>query len=297
MERLWTDASGHGYCDTREIAPDGMTPRLEYGYGVWEGEQGKESSNWHELATIVMSVRQHIDELRGGKIHYITDNTVARSAVNNGKVKSPKLMEMVRELRLLQARGDIDIEAFHLPGKLIVAQGSDGGSRQVPYLGQLGSRPRSHDAYDPTAWPCFPLTGEVAALLDALQLEKQMEDCSEVRHWGTLDPAGRETYWHVRPRHAVVVLRWLLDAQLRQPRDTGFTVVTALADQRAWRPYIKHFRRRRRILMWVEGLGWVPHMVLQYQKGDGLMGKRAPLPEEHWNAEAGRWGKLGSASD
>ena len=126
LQRVWTDASGAGYCDAMAVPAEGELPKMAFGHGVWDQEQGLFSSNWHELATIVNSVARHLPNLRGAKVHYFTDNTTACAAVNSGVVSSPHLMKLVRELRLLQATGDVEVEAFHLAGKHIIKQGVEG---------------------------------------------------------------------------------------------------------------------------------------------------------------------------
>ena len=72
-----------------------------------------------------------------------------------------------------------------------------------------------------------------------------------------------------------LVLGWLLDAQLRMPADTAFTVVLAQANARAWRRAAKHFRSKTRVKVHVPGLGMVWHVVLRYERGDALLGKVA----------------------
>lgn len=294
LQRLWTDASAHGYCDTLEVPAKDDLPAMQFGYGQWHGEQAAFSSNWHELATIVMSVAHRLAELRGSVVHYVTDNTTACAAVNHGVAKSTQLMSLIRELRLLQARGDIAIEAFHMSGKLIIAQGSDGGSRQLPYLGQLGANPVPHATFDPTAWPCFHLHGELKTSAQWYRARPGVLDMSDCSAWADMgEVAGRDTYWHLRPRHVATVLRWLLDAQLRRPATTAFTVVVPLVNQRTWRKYLKHFRRQKRFLLDVPGVGRVAHWLLRYEAGDALLGKTPERACEHWDEATGRWADWG----
>ena len=293
LQRLWTDASGHGYCDTMAVPGEGWRPAMAFGYGVWDQQHGAFSSNWHELATIVISVAQHLQELRGSKVHYFTDNTTAEAAVNNGVVNSPELMDLVRELRLLQAQGDVEVEAFHLAGKLIVAQGTDGGSRQVPFLGQLGADPVGHDTYDPTAWPAFQLTGELGRAAANYRDREGVVVCSEPSSWPGFDPAGKDTYWHLQPQWVATVLSWLLEAQLRQPDATAFTVVVPMVSMRSWRKYLKHFRRKKRFKMEVEGLGTkVAHLLMRYEAGDAMLGKQGTRECEVWHDEKEAWEDL-----
>ena len=38
-------------------------PAMTFGYGVWNAEQAKYFSNWHELACVVMSLAQRLEEV------------------------------------------------------------------------------------------------------------------------------------------------------------------------------------------------------------------------------------------
>ena len=294
LRRLWTDASGGGYCETLAVpARDGL-PAMRFGYGQWSAEQSAFSSNWHELATVGMSLATRLEELRGCKVHYMTDNTTTAAGINNGALRSPKLMKIIREIRLLEAAGDVELEAYHIPGHHIVQQGADGGSRQHPYLGQLGAHPREHDTFDPVAWPLFTLCGDLLRQAHKWRARPHVLDATHPDTWAT-DVAGRDSFWHVRPSHGEFVFRKLLDAQLRRPADTAFTVIIPLLCTRPWRQYLRHFRRKRRLPLPVPGLGVVQHLVLRYEHGDGLLGK-APLRDaEGWVDVLEEWGDSGLA--
>ena len=95
---------------------------MAFTHGVWPDALAQFSSNWHELATIVHSIRTRALELRGAQVHYMTDNTTSVKAVNTGTVRSPQLMKLSRELKLLQARYNIGMEAIHLPGQMMMKQ-------------------------------------------------------------------------------------------------------------------------------------------------------------------------------
>ena len=288
LSRLWTDASGFAYSDTMEVPGQGEFPAMQFGYGVWNEEQSRFSSNWHELATIVMSVAHRIEQLRGSVVRYVTDNWCAAACCNKGNARSPRLMKLIRELRLLQAKGDIEIEALWVSGKTIIRQGADGSSRSQPNLGQLSADPVSHDTFDPMAWPAFELSGPLGVQAHRYRDAPGVVDMSRPRNWMALhDVAGRDTYWHLRPRHVAKALERMLDAQLRQPKSTSFTVVVPVVNLIKWRKYLKHFRRKVELPVHVEGLGIVKHWLLRYEAGDGLRGKRPLREEEKWNDDYG----------
>ena len=157
----------------------------------------------------------------------------------------------------------------------------------MPHLNQLGSDPVAHDTFDPTAWPAFRLSGEIEWWLSQYRQRPGVVVMSDVADWAWVDPAGQDTYWHLRPRHVAKVLALLLDAQLREPATTAFTVVAPWVNNRKWRKYLKHFRRKRTVKVAVKGLGNVAHLVMRYEAGDGLLGKCSRVSKSDWEQELG----------
>ena len=271
MHRCWSDASDYGFAESIATAETDHYPSMAFTHGVWPDSVAGHSSNWHELGTIVHSIRLRLEDLRGSNIHYMTDNATAVKGVNTGALRSPKLMKLIRELKLLQAKGNIGLEAIHLRGTMIIRQGADGASRQAPWLGMYSDSPSSHDTFAPVEWPVFGLNGSILDSLAVLN-ESHTQDGSDPLTWfPTMDIAGQDTLVHVRPCHVTHILEMLLDAQLRQPEDTAFTVIVPQVGMRTWSKYVKHFRRRESHEVHVEGLGKVKHWLLRFERGDGLL--------------------------
>ena len=70
----------------------------------------------------------------------MTDNSTAVKAINTGTVGSEQLMKLLRELKLLQAKENIGIEAVHLPGTMMQMQGTDQASRSMPFMGMYSGQ-------------------------------------------------------------------------------------------------------------------------------------------------------------
>jgi hypothetical protein len=280
LHRCWSDASDYGFAESLAVEGEGEIPRMAFTHGVWPEAVAGFSSNWHELATIVHSIRTRLDELRGSSVHYMTDNTTAVKAVNSGVVRSPKLMQLSRELKLLQARGNIGIEAIHLPGRLMIVQGTDGASRQAPWLGMYSGRPGEHDTFSPLDWPCFELNGDIEGAVAALRSVSTV-DMSDPARWLLPDTevAGQDTFWHLRPCHAVVAMEIMLEAQLRLGLSTSFTVVVPQVGVRAWSRFLKHFRHKKVFEVHVAGLGAVKHWLLRFEEGDAMLPRKQRTAE------------------
>ena len=272
LHRCWSDASDYGFAESVAVEEKGELPRMQFTHGVWPEDVAGFTSNWHELATIVHSIKTRLEELRGSTVHYMTDNGTAVRAVNTGTVSSVALMKLARELKQLEARGDIRVEALHLPGKMMIAQGTDGASRQTPWLGMYSGQPGQHDTYSPLDWPRFPLNGEIVQAIEEVRQEDTL-DISDPATWSTeLDTAGRDTFCHARPCHAAIAMELLLEGQLREGRTTSFTMVVPFQmGMSSWSRFLRHFRTKRVFRVRVPGLGEMKHWFLRFERGDGLL--------------------------
>ena len=105
LHRCWSDASNYGLAESIATEADGERPQMAFTHGVWPEALAGFSSNFHELATIVHSIKTRGEEIAGSMVQYHTDNTTAVKAVNTGCVRSPQLSKLARELKLLQASG------------------------------------------------------------------------------------------------------------------------------------------------------------------------------------------------
>ena len=281
LERVFTDASNYGYGMSKVMVVPGKgeLPSMQFSCGVWRGEVAPFSSNWHELMAIAMSLRHSLSELRGAVVYYVTDNNTACAALR-GSVRSPELMKIAREIKLLECVGDVTVESLWLSGKNIIRQGADGASRASPYEGQLGDRPVDHATYSPLEWPCFELEGEVREWARS-ERESAQEAYSRPSGWdGKYE--GRKTFWNLRPRHFEDAMDQLLGAQLVEPLNTEFSIVVPAVGVKAWSKYLKHIRQKREVAMHVEGLGVVRHWLLEYRAGDGRLrrGEAVEIPTE-----------------
>ena len=212
----------------------------------------------------------------------MTDNATAVKAINTGTVNSKQLMKLARELKLLQARGNIGIEAVHLPGSMMQLQGTDQASRSMPFMGMYSGKQGSHDLFAPVEWPIFGLNGSIVEEVGKLKTSAIADvSAPEQWYWGE-EMAGRDTYLHLRPSHVAPAMEILLEAQLRMGKTTAFTVVTPAVGMQEWRKYLKHFRRKEIHKVAVQGLGEVKHWLLRFEAGTGLLprGSSAEAEEE-----------------
>ena len=274
LHRLWSDASNYGFAEALAVEEHEGMPRMQFSHGVWPESVAPFSSNFHELATIVHSIKAHFETLRNTSVHFMTDNSTSVKAVNTGVVHSPQLMKLSRELKLLQARGNIGVEAIHLPGTMMMMQGTDQASRACPWMGMYSGKGGSHDLYAPTEWPKFALNGSIVEAL-AEWADTGVQRLETVDEWyRTAQLRGQDSHLHLRPCHVAPALERLLEAQLLEPATTAFTVVAPMVGLHKWRKYLKHFRRKEVHKVVVQGLGEVKHWLLRFEAGDGLLPRK-----------------------
>lgn len=287
LHRCWSDASNYGLAESMVANAEGELPEMAFTHGVWPEALAGFSSNYHELATIVHAVKTRGEDIAGSNVHYHTDNTTAAKAVNTGSVRSPQLSALARELKYLQARWDVGIEALHLSGVLIQKQGADGASRSCPWLGMFGGKGSSED-FSPMEWPCFRLRGEIVRDMNRFVTPSTVT-MNDPQTWFHTECAGIDTVWHLRPAHVARAMEVMMDAALRDPDHTSFTVVVPRVGMKKWSRYFKHFLYKQIYAMQVEGLGEVHHWVLRFEPGDGRRAKTQGMVEAHeWDVDGGK---------
>jgi hypothetical protein len=62
-------------------------------------------------------------------VFYFTDNIVTYFVMQNGSSSSPELHKLVRAAKLLELQLGCRIEVVHIPGRLMIVQGTDGLSQ------------------------------------------------------------------------------------------------------------------------------------------------------------------------
>ena len=120
------DASGLGFGSSFERS-DGIGYRI----GIWGYEESEESSNFREFRNVVESIEEEAarGRLNGSELFFFTDNSTVESALFHGTSSSPKLLELVIRMRLIETKYTLSLKVSHVSGKRMIAQGSDGISR------------------------------------------------------------------------------------------------------------------------------------------------------------------------
>lgn len=106
---------------------------------MWKGQWAPTvfafTSNWKELTTLVLTMEhlslEHSYEVRGTTLFYFTDNSATYWICQKGSSKHPHLHEQVVRIRSLETRMQCQLWVIHIPGKVMIQEGTDGLSRGI----------------------------------------------------------------------------------------------------------------------------------------------------------------------
>jgi hypothetical protein len=233
----WGDGSGTGAGGTMEIR-DGAepTPMLTW-MGTWSPSVQSFSSNWRELRTLYQTLlRQKSNSaLEGSTVFYFTDNLVSYFIMSSGSSTSPALHKLVLQIKRLEMYLCCHLEVIHVPGKLMIHQGTDGLSRglwMTPERTRWSSLKESSIALHsvPFGWPLAKWAESTIGLPHG----------TVEQHFGTLDPwsfdlvQNRWSIWTPIPEIARQALSFFLDCWVEQPMSTGAIFLVPQILQRTW---------------------------------------------------------------
>lgn len=167
----WGDGSGTGTGGTTEFyevseAEVQASPHMELWMGVWGAKSKDHTSNWKEARTILEALRRErgSDRLRGRMVFAMTDNLVSYYVINQGSSRSPHLHQLVMEIKAICQELGCQLEVVHVPGTIMIDQGTDGLSRGLwlaPERRVAGINQRLFDSvpYTPALgrWACQEL--------------------------------------------------------------------------------------------------------------------------------------------
>lgn len=123
-------------------------PKLDVWMGVWKGMVHSFTSNWRELRTLEITLQLELNNktnrVRNRRLFYFTDNQVTYDISHSSSSPIPELMKLITNIRLLELKLGCHLEVIHVPGVVLIDQGSDGFSR-----GLIPSSLATTSAYNP----------------------------------------------------------------------------------------------------------------------------------------------------
>ena len=230
------DGSGTGTGGTIQL-PD--CP-FEMWRGKWRPSVYIFPSVWKELATLretLLRIKEstHGKQASGTTLFYFTDNSGVYWIATAGSSKSQALHRLIGEIRLLELDLNIALQVVHVPGKVLITQGTDGLSRGV-WMSTL------HDIMDSTR-----LTQAIfdPAPFDPLLVWEYLPNWSHHyqswRHqtwnqqWTASLCMHQTTAWFPPPELASQLLTFILNTWVECPYTTEAILFVPRVMENAWR--------------------------------------------------------------
>ena len=217
---MFGDGSGTGTGGTF-VLPDKASLMWS---AIWSPVIYSFSSNWKELATLREALHRLLSHsnrssIVGTTVFYFTDNTVTYFIALSGSSKFPRLRALISEIRLLEIQLGILVEVVHVPGVVMIQQGTDGLSRGIwmsTYHSLMDERRLLQAIFDPITFDP-PLVWQFAPC-DANSTWKYMNWSIP---WDVRKCFDRLMVWCPPPEFARQVLTFLLNTWVERPATTS----------------------------------------------------------------------------
>jgi len=237
------DGSGTGTGGTIELPNSGLTMWM----GQWSTKVASNTSNWKELKTLLLVLQQlhqgpQAEEVRGVTLFYFTDNMVTYYIGAAGSSSTPALHDLIKAARNYELVLGCQLQVIHIPGKLMIRQGTDGLSRGVwstPLHGEVNQRDFTAALFAPVPleWPQVTRYASLVGLGD--------------KHWVFSpwdSPVMGDSLIHQYSVHcpppelARQTIVFLLEAWVESPSDTGALLFVPRVVPAFWHGLSKHIK-------------------------------------------------------
>ena len=232
----WGDGSGTGTGGT--IRRFDCETQRQMWMGQWLPAIVHHTSNWRELRTLHLTL-QHLhaapdaDRLRETVVFYFTDNSTTYFIVNKGSSKFAPLQTLVYEIKILEVQLGIFLEVVHIPGRIMIVEGTDGLSRGL----WIDRATAASTVVMSEVFAPLPYSPELHGWVRG-ELGLQPGVPLLHRHWSQLQMDDlhlhRLTLWLPPPEMARTLLCHLLLLWVESPWDTGIAILLPRVLQRQW---------------------------------------------------------------
>jgi len=208
--------------------------------GVWQPKAMPMTSNWKEAMTVLQSLRQErdTDRLRHGTVFYITDNLVSCYVLNSGSSRSPRLHEVIEEIKTLTMELGCRLEIVHAPGTLMIKQGTEGLSRGV-----WVAPSRRPQGFNQALFEAVPYSEALGAWAASCVYSKEQPKYLDPTDLLTVDQGqGILTIWNPPPECARQTIASFLFMWVQNPQNTEGLFLVPQNLQRQWGRISRHVR-------------------------------------------------------
>ena len=246
LSSLFGDGSGTGTGGT--VWVDGA-PQLQWS-AVWDVVVYCYTSNYKELNTIKLALQQlkkYSDPtvIRHSTVFYFTDNSVSYYIAASGSSGNHNLHRLITEIRHLEMELGIQLVVIHIPGVVMIDQGTDGLSRGV-WMSKLHSFTNEQDmlsaifaptSFDPSLLDLiYTAAPDLWISPDAFYYDWRLP-------WDAASCFNCTTIWCPPPELARQVITFLLNTWVERPYTTSALLIiprTCSASYRGLSKFVSH---------------------------------------------------------
>ena len=213
--------------------------------GTWHPVVYSFSSNWKELATLRESLRRLLEhrppEIEGSTVFYFTDNSTTYYIAASGSSPHPRLHDLISDIRLLELQLAVVLEVIHVPGLVMIEQGTDGLSRGIWMSGLhsfMDERRLLQGIFDPVTydsslvWNHLPSGAPTKWVYYDWHLQ-----------WDARLLFDRFTIWCPPPELARQVLTFIMESWVERPLTTSALIFIPRTCSAAWSGISKYITR------------------------------------------------------
>lgn len=209
------------------------------------------SSNWKELTTLLLTL-EHIqhgtpNDVENTTVFYFTDNSTTYWICQKGSSKHPSLHEQVEKIRALEVKLGCHLTVIHVPGKVMIQEGTDGLSRGIWMTPLQATIPREvlmPGIFAPLAFDPMLVRRYMDDHLPRYHTEEDTPLPQGFPHWEgrrwdnpwkAEEAFGQLTVWFPPPEVAQGVLSFLLNCQVEVPLTTSALIFVPRIMASRWR--------------------------------------------------------------
>ena len=238
------DGSGTGTGGTFKLPND---VQLQMWKGKWRPTVYHFPSVWKELATLeetLLRIRASTDKasVRGTTVFYFTDNSGVYWIATAGSSKSLNLHKLITRIRRLELELNCYLQVVHVPGVILIEQGTDGLSRGVWISSCQGLA--AEDRITRAIFDPLPFDRHLVEQY-APQLDPQDRSWSYYhwdQPWNTQDCLNRLTVWFPPPELARQVLSFVLNTWIEAPLHTSGLFFIPRVVESTWRGMSRYLK-------------------------------------------------------
>ena len=242
---MYGDGSGTGTGGT--ISVPGSSPLMWS--AVWNAVVYRFTSNIKELSTLLLSLRnlrdyEDLNTIWNSTVFYFTDNSVTYHIAASGSSSKPSFHNLISSIRLIEIELDVHVAVIHIPGVVMIQQGTDNLSRGI-WISDLHFRMNEREML---AAIFAPVSFHQSLFWILLNMVPEIDPSTCYyypwdSHWSEKLCFNCTTIWCPPPELGRQVITFLLNMWVKQPRTTSALVVlprTCSASYWGLSKYIQH---------------------------------------------------------